>query len=54
MVRSCDKSGGRKLHEKNYDGRDQETPQSRTTGELWGDTIEQDKKSLRLKEKSFW
>src|SRR6218665_626580 len=49
MVRSCDEKRGRKLHEKNYDGRGQRTPQSRTTEEGMGDIIQQDMKSLRLK-----
>ena len=36
MVRSCDEKIGRKLHEKNYDGRGQRTPQTRTTEEAMG------------------
>ena len=36
MVRPCDEKRGRKLHEKNYDGRGQWTPQSRTTEEAMG------------------
>ena len=33
MVQSCDEKRGRKLHEKNYDGRGQQMLQSRTTEE---------------------
>jgi len=47
IVRSCDEKGGRKLHEKNYDGRGQWTPQSRTTEEAMGS--QQDMKLCRLK-----
>ena len=36
MVLLCDKKRGRKLHEKNYDGRGQRTPQSRMTEEAMG------------------
>ena len=36
MVRSCYEKRGRKLHEKNYDGRGQRTPQSKTTKEATG------------------
>ena len=44
MVRSCDEKRGRKLDEKNYDGRGQWTPQSRTTEEAMGrnDTARQE------------
>jgi len=36
MVQSSNERRGRKLHEKNYDGRDQWTPQSRTREEAMG------------------
>jgi len=50
MVRSRDEKRGRKLHENNYDGRGQRTPQSRTTEEAMGrHGIQQDMKSFRLK-----
>ena len=49
MVRSCDEERGRKLHEKNYDA---EVNGRRSRGrqkKRWGDIIQQDMKSLRLK-----
>jgi len=42
---------GRKLHEKNYDGRGQQTPQSRATEEAMG---RHDTAVCPIKEKTYW
>jgi len=54
MVRSCDEKRGRKLHEKNYDGRGQRTLQSRTAEKAMGRHDTARHEVSPIKERTYW
>jgi len=54
MVRSCDEKRGRKLHENNYDGRGQRTPQPKTTEEAMETHYTIRHEVSPIKERAHW
>ena len=54
MVPLCYEKRGRNLYEKNYDGRGQRTPQSRTTEEVMGRQDAARHEVSPIKERTYW